>query len=307
IPWPRSQPKVALPASDSSSILFESNVRDNKLREKSTANVKLVASSGSAPAVARVDSGRQPSRPVGNRPAVVPRTDGSFPHLLATVRRYLPEESVDLIRRAHELAGLAHEGQARDSGEPYTNHVVATAQILADFHLDAVPVAAALLHDVLEDTSLTVDDVRSEFGDDVARLVDGVTKLSSFGFADLTALDTADGKRRDRARAQTIQAENLRKLFLAMAHDIRVVLIKLADRLHNMRTLDALAPERRTRIARETMEIYAPLAARLGIWEVKWQLEDLSFRHLDPLAYRKVSRALAGTRAERERYIALAV
>ncbi len=142
-----------------------------------------------------------------------------------------------------------------------------------------------------------------EFGDEVARLVEGVTKLNSIGFTDLAAVETGEGHRRDRARIQAIQAENLRKLFLAMADDIRVVLIKLADRLHNMRTLHVLAPDRRTRIARETMEIYAPLAARLGVWQVKWQLEDLSFRHLEPIAYRWVSRALANTRADREHFI----
>ena len=226
-----------------------------------------------------------------------------FAHLLASIRTYLPPCDVDLVERAYQLARLAHEDQCRESGEPYINHCIATAQILADFHLEAVPIAAALLHDVLEDTATTNDDLRNQFGEEVTQLVQGVTKLSSFDFGDLSPLDTGDNRRRDRLKAQLVQAENLRKLFLAMADDIRVVLIKLADRLHNMRTLQALSADRRTRIARETMEIYAPLAARLGIWQMKWQLEDLSFRYLDPEAYRRVSRALAITRAERERYI----
>ena len=223
--------------------------------------------------------------------------------LLASVRTYLPAPDVELVKRAYEQAALAHEGQCRDSGEPYINHCVATGQILADFYLEAIPIAAALLHDVLEDTAMTEDDLRNEFGEEVAQLVRGVTKLSNFDFGDLSPLELGDNRRRDRLKAQIVQAENLRKLFLAMADDIRVVLIKLADRLHNMRTLQALSGDRRTRIARETMEIYAPLAARLGIWQMKWQLEDLAFRHLDPNAYRRVSRALALTRAERERYI----
>lgn len=226
--------------------------------------------------------------------------------LIRTTRTYLPESGIELIERAFARASAAHEGQVRESGEPFITHCIETAQILADFHLEAVPIAAAILHDVLEDTTVTAESLRDEFGDEVARLVEGVTKLSTIGFADLTPVDPSDSRRRDRAKAQAIQAENLRKLFLAMADDIRVVLIKLADRVHNMRTLQALEPERRTRIARETMEIYAPLAARLGIWQVKWQLEDLAFRHLEPIVYRRISRALAATRAERERYIAQA-
>jgi GTP pyrophosphokinase len=229
--------------------------------------------------------------------------EAKFQRLLRTIRTYLPPAGVELVDHAYRRAVAAHEGQVRDSGEPYVNHCVETALILAEFHLEAAPIAAAVLHDTIEDTGVPREALATEFGEEVARLVEGVTKLSSFGFSELTAVDTGDNRRRDRARIQAIQAENLRKLFLAMADDIRVVLIKLADRLHNMRTLDALSPERRTRIARETMEIYAPLAARLGIWQLKWPLEDLSFRHLDPVAYRWVSRALAATRADRERFI----
>ncbi|MGH2460552.1 MAG: RelA/SpoT family protein, partial [Chloroflexota bacterium] len=235
------------------------------------------------------------------------KTVSLFARLVRSARGYLPASGLEFIERAYRRACLAHQDQERVSGEPYVNHCIETAQILADFRLESVPIAAALLHDILEDTPTTTDAVRIEFGDEVARLVEGVTKLSAIGFADLTPVDPSDGRRRDRAKAQAMQAENLRKLFLAMADDIRVVLIKLADRVHNMRTLQALELDRRTRIARETMEIYAPLAARLGIWQVKWQLEDLAFRHLEPIAYRRISRALAVKRADRERYIAQAV
>ncbi len=234
-------------------------------------------------------------------------TDGRYHRLERTAKAYLPPAGVDLISRAFRRAAAAHEGQVRDSGEPYVNHCVETALILAEFRLDSAPVAAAILHDIIEDTGVPREEIAAEFGEEIARLVEGVTKLSSFGFSELTSVDPGDSKRRDRARIQALQAENLRKLFLAMADDIRVVLIKLADRLHNMRTLDALSADRRSRIARETMEIYAPLAARLGIWQLKWQLEDLSFRYLDPVAYRWVSRALSATRADRERYISKVV
>jgi len=232
-----------------------------------------------------------------------PNADAHFAKLFQTVKSYLPESGVALVRHAYEFACASHVGQIRSSGEPYVIHTVQTAQILAEFHLEAVPVAAALLHDVIEDTSVTPEVLRAEFGDEVERLVEGVTKLGSFGFSELAQVDTGESRRRDRARVQAMQAENLRKLFLATADDIRVVLIKLADRLHNMRTLGALSTERRTRIANETMEIYAPLAARLGIWQLKWQLEDLAFRYINEDEYRRISRGLAATRTNREHYI----
>lgn len=241
-----------------------------------------------------------------SKPIIAHSTTTAWTRFLHTLRTYLPEPSIDLVHQAFDHAAAAHQNQERDSGDPYINHCIATAQILADFRLDSIPLAAALLHDVLEDTPVGVDALKQKFGDEIAGLVQGVTKLNSFGFAELTPIEGNDNRRRDRAKTQIVQAENLRKLFLAMADDIRVILIKLADRLHNMRTLDALTSERRTRIARETMEIYAPLAARLGIWQIKWQLEDLAFRYLDPLAYRRISRSLSSTRAERERYIAQA-
>jgi guanosine-3',5'-bis(diphosphate) 3'-pyrophosphohydrolase len=277
-----------------------------------------LALSGDTPEQTRLTAEAVTAR-IGGQPAAGPSAaadDGAgpvepwtlpetlFSRLLRTVRTYLPPAGVELMQRAYLRATAVHDAQHRKSGEPYINHCIATALILAEFHLDAPPVAAALLHDAIEDTGLSREALAAEFGDEIARLVEGVTKLSSFGFTDLAVTDTADSnRRRDRARVQTIQAENLRKLFLAMADDIRVVLIKLADRLHNMRTLAALPPDGRLRIARETMEIYAPLAARLGIWQLKWQLEDLAFRHLDPVAYRWVSQALAATRSEREQYV----
>ena len=193
-------------------------------------------------------------------------------------------QDVESVRRAIEFAQHAHEGQSRASGEPYVAHPLAVATILVELHLDTETVIAALLHDVVEDTSYTLQDVESEFGATVALLVDGVTKL-----------DRLEVRTREEE-----QAENLRKMFLAMAKDIRVILIKLADRLHNMRTLKHLTADRVQRIARETMEIYAPLAHRLGIFRIKWELEDLAFLHLDPVAYHSTKELLAKKRLERE-------
>jgi GTP diphosphokinase / guanosine-3',5'-bis(diphosphate) 3'-diphosphatase len=200
---------------------------------------------------------------------------------------YLPEADRDVLRRAFELAQRAHEGQFRLSGEPYIEHPVAVAGVLAELHLDADTLAAALLHDTVEDTAVTLDDLGQEFGPTVARLVEGVTKL---------------GKIHVRSQAQA-QAENIRKMLVAMAEDIRVVLIKLGDRLHNMRTVDALPAERRQRISRETLDIYAPLAHRLGIWQMKGELEDLAFKVLDPDNWAMVEQRLAKAREERETFI----
>jgi len=200
---------------------------------------------------------------------------------------------LELVQRAYEQAVFAHDGQIRASGEPYVIHCVEVARMLADLGLDHHAVAAGLLHDVVEDTDWTVDDIRRRFDAEVARLVDGVTKLayidtmSKMGIRDIEAQE----------------AESLRKMFLAMVDDVRVVLIKLADRLHNMRTLTSLPPERRVRIARETLEIYAPLANRLGIWQMKWELEDLGLRHYDPQTYHQIADFLAEKRVERETYI----
>src|SRR3984893_13759221 len=177
---------------------------------------------------------------------------------------YLPEADRALIRRAFDIAERAHNGQHRLSGEPYVEHPLAGAGLLAELRLDTDTLAAALLHDTVEDTEVTLDDVRGDFNEHVAKLVEGVTKL---------------GKIHVHSREQA-QAENIRKMLVAMAEDIRVVLIKLADRLHNMRTVGAHNEERRRRISRETLDIYAPLAHRLGIWQIKGELEDLALAQL---------------------------
>jgi GTP pyrophosphokinase len=201
----------------------------------------------------------------------------------------------ELIRKACFFAHRAHSGQARVSGEPYIYHTLAVAQILADLGLDHETIAAAILHDVIEDTGVELDDVAREFGLRVATLVDGVTKMRV-----IQEFKTASGT----SRREHAQAESLRKMLLAMAEDVRVVLIKLADRLHNMRTLAALPEEKQRRIARETMDIFAPLANRLGIWQVKWELEDLAFRYLEPVTYKQIAGFLAERRVDREAYIA---
>ncbi|MEX2431305.1 MAG: bifunctional (p)ppGpp synthetase/guanosine-3',5'-bis(diphosphate) 3'-pyrophosphohydrolase [Dehalococcoidia bacterium] len=216
--------------------------------------------------------------------------------LLEKVRAYLPPEKVEIIQRAYDYAAKLHKGQTRKSGEAYIEHPVNAAKYLVDLSLDAPTIAAALLHDVVEDCGVSVQELRKQFGDDIARLVDGVTKLTKLDLVsneDSQALHiSGDG-----------QAESIRKMLVAMAEDIRVVLIKLADRLHNMRTLGALAPGRRVAIAQETLDIYAPLAHRLGMGEVKWQLEDLAFRYLQPNQYRAISKLLSSKRQAREAYI----
>ena len=202
-----------------------------------------------------------------------------------------------LIRTALERAYHAHKDQARASGEPYLLHCLAVAEIVHHLKLDHEAVAAAILHDVVEDTEVTLDEVAQTFGGQVARLVDGVTKMGRIG----EMREPSAAKR----SAQPSQSESVRKVLLAMAEDVRVVLIKLADRLHNMRTLRFLDQERQRRIARETLEIYAPLANRLGIWQVKWELEDLALRYLEPEAYHRIAALLDGRRIDREYHIEL--
>src|SRR5437773_714264 len=201
--------------------------------------------------------------------------------LAKEILRHYPEGDAELVRRAYGYAAEAHEGQKRVSGEPYITHPAAVAMLVAELGMDPATVAAALLHDVPEDTAKTVEDVRREFGEEIGRLVDGVTKLSRLS-----------GQSRDEH-----QAENIRKMLLAMADDLRVVIIKLCDRLHNMRTLAPLPPEKQKRIARQTMDIYAPLAHRLGIWQIKWELEDLAFKYLEPEHYREVDDYIAVPKA----------
>ncbi|MCB9453661.1 MAG: bifunctional (p)ppGpp synthetase/guanosine-3',5'-bis(diphosphate) 3'-pyrophosphohydrolase [Anaerolineaceae bacterium] len=202
----------------------------------------------------------------------------------------------DLIERAYYKAEQAHAGQARQSGEPYFTHCLAVAYILSEMRLDAEGIAAALLHDVIEDTSITLEELRSEFGYNVARIVDSVSKLKKLPLK----VENANPKRRTVNR----EMEYFRKMLLAMGDDVRVVLVKLADRLHNMRTLGFMLPEKQRRIAQETLDIFAPLANRLGIWNIKWELEDLSFRYLEPEAYKDIARSLDERRADREAYMA---
>ena len=211
--------------------------------------------------------------------------------LLASIVEHHPAAELEPVKRAFALAVDAHEGQLRATGEPYVTHPIASAQILADLGIDPVAIEAALLHDVPEDTEYSLTDVEDRFGAEVAQLVDGVTKLSRFS---------------THSHEQQ-QAENIRKMLLAMAQDIRVVLIKLADRLHNMRTLYGLPLEKQQRIARQTLEIYAPLAERLGIWQMKWELEDLAFKALDPERFRELAKLLDTRRKGRESYIERAI
>lgn len=207
------------------------------------------------------------------------------------------EEGLVLIRQACELAQCAHEGQKRISGEPYFQHSIAVANILVSIRMDQETIAAAILHDVVEDTDITLDDIKNQFGESVANLVDGVTKMQIIqAFKGMDVMSKKEKKEHS-------QAESLRKMLLAMVEDVRVVLIKLADRTHNMRTLDALPTYKQQRIAKETLEIYAPLANRLGIWHIKWELEDLSFRFLEPDLYKRIARMLDERRVDREKYI----
>jgi len=234
--------------------------------------------------------------------SVVPATPSVLPTaLLERAGTYLPPADVEAIRRAFEFANEAHASQTRESGDPYITHPLAVAETLADLQLDASTLIAALLHDVAEDCEVPISELEARYGSEVSRLVDGVTKLSRVPWFKENGEDGVIERPTDR---QTIWAESMRKMFLAMADDIRVVLIKLADRLHNMRTLDARPPEKRKRVAQETMDIYAPLANRLGIGQIKWQLEDLAFRQLEPGVYKDIARQLASRRVQREAAIA---
>jgi GTP pyrophosphokinase len=214
------------------------------------------------------------------------RTPG-LKELLNTVEKYLPSEQVDRIREAAEFGASAHKGQKRLSGEPYIAHPVAAAAILADLRLDADTIVAAILHDVIEDTPTPKDQLAARFGADVAELVDAVTKLDQIKF-----------KSREEA-----QAESFRKMLLAMVRDLRVILVKLADRTHNMRTIEAMTPPRRRAIARETLEIYAPIAERLGLYRIKLELEDLGFEALYPQRYRVLERALKRARGNQKEFL----
>ena len=237
--------------------------------------------------------------------------------LIKKARKYLPEDRLELLTRAYQFADEAHSGQTRLSGEPYIEHPLQTAIFLAELRLDPSTLAAALLHDVMEDCDVPYADLEERFGDEVAKLVDGVTKLTKnealadrrasvvaelAADADLLTNGTSSGTElpapepepelsgedKDMAEKERARVESLRKMLMSMAEDIRVVLIKLSDRLHNMRTLKAHTKARRVAIAQETLDIYAPLAHRLGIWEIKWRLEDLAFQHLNPPVYKEL-------------------
>jgi GTP diphosphokinase / guanosine-3',5'-bis(diphosphate) 3'-diphosphatase len=211
---------------------------------------------------------------------------------------YLSPADREQIEHAYQFAARMHADQKRASGEPYIQHCLAVAQILAELHLPGAAVAAGLLHDVVEDTPVTNDDILREFGEDIALLVDGVTKLTQ-----LPRVTRDDGRlppADEDARRKALDVETLRKIFLAMGDDVRVVVIKLADRLHNMRTLDYLPADRRKAIAQETLELFAPLASRLGIWQMKWELEDLAFRYTNPQKYKEIASKLEERRSDRE-------
>jgi len=208
-------------------------------------------------------------------------------NIIRNIKQYTTNVDLDLLNRAFEFSFEAHKDQLRKSGKPYIEHSLEVAKILTELHMDYVTVAAGLLHDVVEDTGITIQEVREEFGEEIALLVDGVTKISGLHFESF----------------EQKQAENFRKMIFSMIRDIRVIMIKFADRLHNMRTLDYLPERKQKRIALETREIYAPLAHRLGIARIKWELEDLAFRALDRDTYDELVRKVAERRDERERYI----
>ncbi len=211
-----------------------------------------------------------------------------FRDLLRKIRAYRPSDDLSLVKKAYDFSLEHHKGSERESGEPYLAHPLQVATILAEMRLDTTAIAAGLLHDVVEDTTVTVDEIKTEFGEQVAHIVEGVTKISKIDFAS----------------SEDAQAENVRKMVLAMMDDIRVVLIKLADRLHNMRTLKFLSPERQQKIARETLDIYAPIAHRLGMNKVRGELEDLAFQYVDPISYNQVKDAIELRRKEGEAFLA---
>src|SRR5437773_2468323 len=210
-----------------------------------------------------------------------------FRELLRRMKANRPTEDLELVRKAYDYSQRIHSGQTRASGEPYLVHPMEVALVLAEMKLDPVAIAAGLLHDSVEDTSVTIVDIRKEFGEQVAHIVEGVTKISKIDFAS----------------SEERQAENVRKMVLAMVDDIRVVLIKLADRLHNMRTLEHLPPERQQKIARETLDIYGPIAHRLGMGKIRGELEDLGFRYLDPIGYEQVREAVEARRKKGEQFL----
>lgn len=217
----------------------------------------------------------------------------NFSDILKITSKYLPEEDSKKLEEAFEFAKKCHKGQKRKSGEDYINHPLNVAYILAKMKMDADTISAALLHDVVEESDVTVNDLKEKFGSTIATLVDGVTKTGDIKYRD-----------KDYSHGPEVQIQNLRKMFLVMAKDVRVVLIRLADRLHNMQTLKALSPEKQLRIAKETLEVYTPLAHRLGMGEMKGNLEDLAFPYVYPKEYKKLKKETGEKYSEREKYIA---
>ena len=218
-----------------------------------------------------------------------------YQELIERVQKYHPSDDISMIEKAYKIASEAHKNQLRKSGEPYIIHPLNVASILASLEMDKETIVAGILHDVVEDTIMTDEDLKREFGEDVALLVDGVTKLEKLPLSG-SNMDVSEAK-------LEMQAENLRKMFLAMAKDIRVIMIKLADRLHNMRTLKYQKPESQQRIAKETLEIYAPIAQRLGISKIKVELDDLSLKYLEPEVYYDLVDKISVRKSEREQYI----
>src|SRR2546426_7605091 len=207
--------------------------------------------------------------------------------ILDRVAKHHPGDNLDLIRRAYIFSAKEHKGQVRASGEPYLTHPLEVANLLAEMKMDAITVSVGLLHDVVEDTLVSLDKIEELFGAEVAHIVDGVTKISQITFTS----------------KEEKQAENFRKMLLAMTDDIRVIMVKFADRLHNMRTLQYLSADRREAIARETMDIYAPLANRLGMGKIRGELEDLAFSYLDPKAYQELKQQVERKRREHEAFL----
>jgi guanosine-3',5'-bis(diphosphate) 3'-pyrophosphohydrolase len=247
---------------------------------------KSAAPETSALVIAGVDESSA-SHLTGSSARAIHAVDAKFHRLLETVHENRPADDLEIIRGAWSFCLLQHEGQKRASGEPYIIHPLEVAQVLAELKMDSTAIAAGLLHDAVEDTNVTSAEIAKRFGDQVAHIVEGVTKLEKIKFAN----------REDH------QAENIRKMLLAMVTDVRVVIIKLADRLHNMRTLEHLKPEKQQKIARETLDIYAPLAHRLGMGKLRGELEDLAFRYTDPYAYEQVSTEVDALRGAGEEFL----
>ncbi|MBR6275265.1 MAG: bifunctional (p)ppGpp synthetase/guanosine-3',5'-bis(diphosphate) 3'-pyrophosphohydrolase, partial [Lachnospiraceae bacterium] len=229
---------------------------------------------------------RSPHGVIGLMPEFM-EPDEMKKHLIEVIKKYHPSTDVSRVELAYDYAKKSHGNQLRRSGEPYINHPVNVAIILAELEMDKETIMAGLLHDVLEDTSVTDEEMKNMFGEEVLLLVDGVTKLTKLKYS---------------ADKVEVQAENLRKMFLAMAKDIRVIIIKLADRLHNMRTMKYQKPEKQISISRETLEIYSPLAERLGISMIKTELDDLALKYLHPDVYKDLAEQISATRFEREAF-----